>query len=92
MAARLNRHHSEQVLERIRLSTLVTMLQKDALGQLKNPNTDEYMELSEGRRKSAIFLIERKLARAEAPKKLDVDGLLKITLVDPTDRGTDSPA
>lgn len=86
MAARLNPKHSEQVLERIKLAALVTMLQKDALGQLKNSNTGEYMELSEGRRRSAIFLIERKLAKAEAPKDLNLHGDLKIEIIDPTRR------
>lgn len=80
MAARLNRHHSEQVLERIQLANLVTMLQKDALGQLKNPNTGEDMELSEGRRSSAKFLIERKLARAEAPKQLNLGGNITVVI------------
>jgi hypothetical protein len=37
MAARLNRHHSEQVTERIQLSNLVTRVQKHALRQLKDP-------------------------------------------------------
>jgi hypothetical protein len=78
MAARLNRNHSEQVLERIRLSNLVTRLQKNALRQLRNPNDNSVVSMTEGEIRSAIFLIERKLAKAEAPKDLNVNGTLNI--------------
>jgi len=78
MAARLNRNHSEQVLERIQLSNLVTRLQKNALRQLKNPNNDEQITMTEGEIRSAVFLIERKLAKAEAPKDLNLTGTLNI--------------
>ena len=79
MAARLNRNHSEQVLSRIQLSNLVTRLQKNALRQLRNPNnTEEILTMSEGEIRSAVFLIERKLAKAEAPKTLEVTGKLTI--------------
>ncbi len=74
MAARLNRHHSEQVLERIRLSNLVTRLQKNALRQLKNPNApSELVSMTDGEIRSAIFLIERKLAKAESPKDINLN-------------------
>jgi hypothetical protein len=69
MAARLNRKHTEQVLERIRYSALIARLQENALGQLKNPNTGAPIEMSEGQIRSAIFLLERKLAKAVAPKR-----------------------
>lgn len=79
MAARLNRHHSEQVLERIQLSNLVTRLQKNALRQLKDPNDkNKLLTMTEGEIRSAIFLIERKLAKAEAPKDLNLSGTLNV--------------
>lgn len=79
MAARLNRHHSEQVLERIQLSNLVTRLQKNALRQLKDPNDpNKLLTMTEGEIRSAIFLLERKLAKAEAPKDLNLNGTLNI--------------
>lgn len=81
MAARLNRNHSEKVLERIQLSNLVTRLQKNALRQLKNPNnTDELLTMTDGEIKSATFLIERKLARAVAPQ--DINLTATVSLVD----------
>lgn len=79
MAARFNRHHSEQVLERIQLSNLVTRLQKNALRQLKDPNDkNKLLTMTEGEIRSAIFLIERKLAKAEAPKDLNLTGTLNV--------------
>ena len=79
MAARLNRHHSEQVLERIRLSNLVTRLQKNALRQLKDPNDkNKLLTMTEGEIRSAIFLIERRLAKAESPKDLNLSGTLNV--------------
>lgn len=87
MAARLNRHHSEQVLARIQLSNLVTRLQKNALRQLRNPNNgEEIITMSDGEIRSAMFLIERKLAKAEAPRDLNVNGTLRVEIVDPTRR------
>lgn len=80
MAARLNRHHSEKVLERIQLSNLVTRLQKNALRQLKDPNDkNKLLTMTEGEIRSAIFLIERKLAKAEAPKDLNLTGTLNVS-------------
>lgn len=80
MAARLNPRHSAQVLERIKLAALVNLLQDDARGQLKNPKTGEPMELSQGRRDSAKFLIERKLARAVAQADIKLSGELNTTI------------
>lgn len=89
MAARLNRHHSASVLERIQLSNLVTRLQKNALRQLRNPNnTEEVIMMTDGEIRSATFLIERKLARAEAPKDLNLTGSITVNIVDPTRRGS----
>lgn len=87
MATRLNRHHSASVLERIRLSQLVTRLQHNAMGTLKGASGGaggaekgkrHFVEMSEGQIRSAIFLIERRLARAEAPKTLNLDFAGKI--------------
>jgi len=78
MAARLNRMHSNQVLERIQLSNLVTRVQKHALRQLKNPNDGTEISMTDGELRAALFLIERKLARAEAPKKLEVSGTVTL--------------
>jgi hypothetical protein len=78
MAARLNRNHTESVLARIQVSNLVTRLQKHALRQLKSPHinqeTGEYdsISMTDSEITAAKFLIERTLARAEAPKRLDV--------------------
>lgn len=79
MAARLNRHHSEQVLERIKLSNLVTRLQKNALRQLRNPNnTEEIVSMTEGEIRSAIFLIERRLAKAEK-HEVNLSGIVNLS-------------
>lgn len=83
--ARLNRLHSAQVLERIKLSQLVARLQANALGILKGarggaarPKGSKYVEMTDGQIRSATFLIERRLARAEAPKTLNLDFAGKI--------------
>lgn len=69
MAARLNPRHSELVLKRIKLAQLVNLLQDNAFGALSNPQKIRY-ELSEGQIRSATFLIERLLAKANAPQEL----------------------
>lgn len=81
MAARLNRNHSEQVLERIQLSNLVTRLQKNALRQLKDPNTGEILTMSKGEIQAATFLISRKLAMAVAPQDVNLKGNLTVQVV-----------
>jgi hypothetical protein len=86
MAARLNRNHSEQVLERIRLSQLVNLLQKNALGTLRAAKTGESYELSKSRQASAQFLVSRKMAQAVAPQDLNVNGHLTVLMDDPTQR------
>lgn len=92
MAARLNRNHSELVLQRIRVSNLVTRLQKNALRQLRNPNKpDEIVSMSDGEIRSAIFLIERTIAKAEAPKDLNINGTVLVQIVDPTRRANPNP-
>lgn len=69
MAVRLNRNHSEICIKRIKTSQLINRLQNHALGQ-------EEMTMSEV--KSAAFLIERTLAKAVAPQKIELEG--KVTL------------
>lgn len=73
MAARLNRHHSDSVLERIQLSNLVTRVQKFALHELKNSaDPTQFDSMTDAELRAAMFLIERKLARATAPQQLNV--------------------
>lgn len=81
MAARLNRNHSEQVLERIQLSNLVTRLQKNALRQLKNPNTGAEITMTKGEIQAATFLISRKLAQAVAPQDLKLSGNITVEVL-----------
>lgn len=81
MAARLNRNHSEQVLERIQLSNLVTRLQKHALRQLKSPNDGEQIAMTDSEVKAAQFLISRKLAMAVAPQDLKLSGSVTVEVV-----------
>lgn len=69
MAARLNRMHSELVLKRIRTSQLVNRLQDAALGKFDMTRTQVA---------AAVFLIERTIARAEAPKDLNLTGNITV--------------
>jgi hypothetical protein len=71
MAERLNKNHSESCLKRIRTSQLLNRVQDHALGQV---------EMSKTELTAACFLIERTLAKAEAPKELKVSG--ELTLVE----------
>lgn len=83
MAVRKRLYHPDEVKEKIRVSQLVNMLQQDAFGllrtaalgtdgrPLRNADGTAIMvpyELSDGRRASARFLIERVIPRAEAPR------------------------
>jgi hypothetical protein len=81
MAARLNRMDTERVLTRIRLSQLVNRLQDNALGKLKYKGQQAFMTADQIR--CATFLIERKIARAEAPKYMSVDfaGRIEVEFV-----------
>lgn len=72
MAARLNPRHSDLVLKRIRTSQLVNRLQDNAMGKIV---------LTPEQVRSACFLIERTLAKAENPKQLDVAGALTLNVV-----------
>lgn len=85
MAARLNKKHTDSVLARIQTSQLVNRLQGHALGTLKGPPCADHPKgkeiwLTDGQIRAACFLIERTLAKAEAPKKLELSG--EITLIE----------
>lgn len=87
MAARLNRMHTADVLKKIQVSRLITLLQDDAFGKLKHGVGEgkeaQSYELSAGRSANARFLIERILAKAEAPKDLNLhfEGHLEVEFV-----------
>jgi len=91
MAARLNRNHSDLVLKRIKTSQLVNRLQDHALGTLRGPPSEEHpdgrlIEMSKAQVSAAVFLIERTLAKAEAPKSLNLSGGITVQIIDPTRR------
>lgn len=71
MAVRLNARHSESCLKRIRTSQLLNRVQEHALGKLTMQKTEL---------QAACFLIERTLAKAEAPKDINLNA--QVTLVD----------
>lgn len=86
MAARLNRMDTERVLARIKLSQLVNRLQDNALGNLKITKGEKKGEqtwMTEGQLRSAIFLIERKMGKAENPKDLNLNfaGRIEVEFV-----------
>jgi len=86
MAARLNRLDTARVLQRIKLSQLVNRLQDNAMGKLKitvGERKGEPCCMNEGQISSAKFLIERCLARAEAPKDLNLNfaGRIEVEFV-----------
>jgi hypothetical protein len=72
MAARLNPRHSELCLKRIKTSQLINRLQDNALGEV---------EMDQVEAANARFLVERTLAKAEAPKQLDVNANVNFTVV-----------
>lgn len=83
MAVRLNRNHSESVLRRIQTSQLVNRLQKHALGLLRGPPKEanpegDLISMTDSQVRATCFLIERSLAKAEAPKQIELSG--KLTL------------
>jgi hypothetical protein len=64
MAKRLNPRHSDLVVKRIQTSQLINRLQDNALGEFDMDPTAAA---------NARFLIERTLAKAEAPRQLNVN-------------------
>lgn len=89
MAERLNKRHSDLVLKRIKTSQLINRLQDNALGTLKfmtGKNKGEPYQLTDGQVRSAIFLIERTVARAEKPIQFDPNAntvQVQVSFVDP---------
>lgn len=79
MAARLNRLDTERVLQRIKTTQLIRRVQNHALGTLTNDVTKEPMQLTDSQLKASIFLIERTIARAEAPKDVNLSGTITLT-------------
>lgn len=71
MAARLNPRHSEMVRAKIRTSQLINRLQDEALGKI---------ELSDGERESAKFLINKSLANPPEQKDVNLNGQLNVTI------------
>ena len=100
MPPRPRREHSARIIQTIDVPGLVKLLQANARGKLKKRGPDHVdkngrrhktsvpMELSESRQRSAIFLIERVIPKAEAPKDLNLDlvGSVSFTFDDPTQR------
>lgn len=76
------------MLERIRLSQLVSRLQDFALGTLKN-RPGASCEMSKSQVSAACFLIERRLARAQAPLDVALSGNITVVRRDPTQRPAD---
>lgn len=82
MAERLNKRHTDLVLKRIRTSQLVQRLQNHALGLLKSPkDAEKPILMTDGQVRAACFLIERTLAKAEAPKDLNLTGSVTLQVV-----------
>lgn len=88
MAVRLNRRHTESVVQKIQASQLLNRLQDHAL---------ENVEMSKTQIDAARFLLERVLARAEAPKNVHLSGNVTlsklieqaVTGADPTEEPDD---
>jgi hypothetical protein len=72
MAARLNPRNTESVLQKIKAGQLLEKLQKHAL---------ESEQMVKSQVTAATWLLDRILARAEAPKHLNVDANVKFTIV-----------
>jgi hypothetical protein len=98
MAARLNTRHSELVIKRIRTGALVDRLQKHALGTLRFPTggaggskrgESKPGVMTESQVRAAAFLIERTIARAQAPLNVAMSGDIIVEERDPTQRPAD---
>lgn len=63
MAARLNPRHQDSVRAKIKVASLIALLDKNAHGTLKNKNGEIY-ELSESRLKSAKILLDKSISNA----------------------------
>jgi hypothetical protein len=63
MAARLRKTHQDDVRAKIQAANLITLLQKNAEGTLKDKNGNAY-ELSPGRITSAKILLDKSVSNA----------------------------
>lgn len=79
MAARLNPRHQDMVRAKIQTSQLINRLQNEALGKI---------QLKEGERESAKFLVNKSLANPPEDKNLNVSGELKVEIVRYADDST----
>jgi len=70
MAARLNRMHTESIVQKIKGDHLLTRLQDHALGTV---------DMSKSQVSAAEWLLERILARAEAPKNVHLSGNVTLS-------------
>lgn len=73
----LSKRNDESIRARIKTALLVETLQADALGTLTN-NDGELVELSEGRRKSALGLLRKTLPDLAA---VELSGSVTATVV-----------
>lgn len=69
MARRLNAQHSETCKARIKVSQLLNLLNKEGLGKV---------ELKQGQRASAMFLVNKIMPNPPEDKNVNVDGELRI--------------
>lgn len=88
--SRLNRLDTERSLAKIRVGALINRLQKHALGELrgssgganelgeKGGGTSVPAEMSDSQVRSACFLIDRLIARAENPRDINVTGHISL--------------
>jgi hypothetical protein len=82
------------VTDRIKVSHLVNILQRNGLGQLRksvrDPVTGKRRKvpyfLEDSQVRSAIFLIDRVLPRATAPQDVNLLGNVTVVFDDPTQR------
>lgn len=74
---KLNRKHSEQVVERIQLAQIVNRLQDFGLGKL-DPKTKQPIIMSDTQARVLLGLLHKRLANAEAPRDLRVKGELTL--------------
>ncbi len=72
MAARLDRSHSMEIRRKIQTSQLINRLQSEALGEI---------ELSDGQRDSAKFLIHKAIGNPTQEILAEHDGKLVVEIV-----------
>jgi len=70
--------HYEITKDRIRLSLLLGRLEKHGLGELK--------KMDRGQQISAMYLVDKLIPKAEAPKDINLNGTIIVRERDPTQR------